>query len=343
MPQRNTHDVTLTFDDGVEQTLPVAEGQTILDAAIAADAPVLYQCQSGTCTSCIAKLTDGDASMRSGSASSLMKSEQDAGQRLLCLSEVRSDCRFALDYRSTIAGGEPSKVSAFIDSIEHVADDVVALKLELSEGDWLDFQPGQYVQVTLPGADVVRRYSMSSAPAEVPKIELLIRILPDGIMSDYLMERAKADDVLKLEGPYGSFFLRAERKTPLIMIAGGTGLAPMMSMLDTIRAKPGIKPDILLSFGCATPDSLFHQEALELRRLWMPKLDFRISVDSGEAADGIVIGNPVKAVTADDITNPDTQAYLCGPPGLITAARDHLEAIGVKPDNIHSEQFVASE
>lgn len=338
-----TRSVALRFADGVEQQLEVDDGQSVLDAALAAGAPVLNQCRSGSCGSCMARLVAGDARMRSGAASSLLPSEQAQGQRLLCLTEVSADSCFVLAYDSQAGAGGPVTASAFIDAIERIAADAVRLKLELADGDWLDFQPGQFIEVTVPGTDARRRYSMASSPAALPTLELLVRLLPSGVMSEYLRERARIDDVISLSGPYGAFFLRPHVKTPHIMIAGGTGLAPMMSMLDAIRARPGIKPPVLLSFGCATPEGLFNLDELALRAHWMPGLRTRISVDAGAPGAGWHVGNPVAAITADDIRDPAGVAYLCGPPGMVRAARRHLEVLGVDPANVYAEQFVASE
>lgn len=342
MSQSPAYNVTLRYGDGEEQALSVPHGSTVLDAAIAADLAVLYQCQSGSCTSCHARLASGQAPMRSDGASALMKSEQDAGERLLCLTRPESDCSFDLSYNKSIAGGA-AKVNAFVNAIEHIAPDAVRLSLELADGDWIDFQPGQFVQVKVPGTQAERRYSMSSAPSEMPKVELLIRLLDGGVMSDYLRGPAAVDDVIELEGPFGSFFLSGKPKGKVIMIAGGTGLAPMMSMIDVLRERPGKKPNVLLSFGCASEETLFHRDVLDLRQMWMPSLEVRYSVDKDCETPGILTGNPVSAITQEDVVGEDTQAYLCGPPGMIQAARTHLESLGVASSNIYAEQFVASE
>jgi benzoate/toluate 1,2-dioxygenase reductase subunit len=336
--------VTLRFTDGVEQQLDVAPGQLVLDAAIEAGLALSYQCRSGSCTSCIARLSTGEADMRPGS-SSLMPSEKAAGQRLLCLTEAQSDCAFDLPYESTSVGAT-TKVHAFINAVEHLASDVVRLELELADGDWMDFKPGQFIQLEIPGTGQSRSYSIASTPAELPKIELLIRLLADGLTSNWLRSEAKPDDAVALEGPYGSFFLRpAPSHAPQLMIAGGTGLAPMLSMIDTLRAKPGKKPRIILSFGCASLEQLFHQEALELRSQWMPGLETRICIDwppsEGAAPAGLRLGNPVAAMLETPL-DPASTAYLCGPPAMVAAARDALIAAGLQPENIHAEQFVAS-
>jgi benzoate/toluate 1,2-dioxygenase reductase subunit len=147
--------------------------------------------------------------------------------------------------------------------------------------------------------------------------------------------------VLKLSGPYGSFFLREEKKrAPHIFIAGGTGLAPVLSMIDSLRQMGGRKPPMLLSFGCATPDALFCLDDIELRQHWLPTLETRICVDHHPQA-GMHHGNPVSALRAGDVT-PDTVAYLCGPQPMINAAIQRLTELGADHANIYSEQFVPS-
>lgn len=333
--------VSLTFSDGVERELAVPDGQSILECGLAEGLPLLYQCRSGSCSSCLATLTDGEANTLPGAASSLLASERELGHRLLCVTGASGSCRFTLPYDSTVGEDRAVEAKAFVNAVEKVAADVVRLELELAEGSWLTFRPGQFIQIKVPGTDQARSYSIATTPADLPRIELLIRLLPDGVMSRWLRERAAVDDVLEISGPYGAFFLKEGVKAPHVMIAGGTGLAPMMAMIDVIRSKPGRKPPIHLSFGCQTAEGLFHQEPLELRQLWLPGLTVTRSIDRGPAPDGVRVGNPVEAIGAAPL-DPATVAYLCGPPGMIEAARAHLMALGLDPENIHSEQFVAS-
>jgi benzoate/toluate 1,2-dioxygenase reductase subunit len=333
--------VTLEFSDGVRKSIVVNEGQSVLEAALSEDVPLIYQCGSGSCSSCIVTLKEGKAKMRTGSSSTLIRSEFDAGQRLLCLTEPESDCTFFLNYDVNASLGKPTKARAFIDTIENLAENVVRLTLELAEGDWLEFKPGQFVQVKVPGLGVMRSYSPASTSASLPKIILLIRLLSDGAMSNYLRNEAAPDSILELEGPFGSFFLREKVKAPHIMIAGGTGLAPIMSMIDSIRQSSGRKPPILLSFGCATPDTLFCQDDIALRSHWLPNLKTRISVDR-QASGNLLQGNPVDALREGDVVDPDTVAYICGPQPMIDAAVHRLQLLGVRHANIFSEQFTPS-
>ncbi|WP_353226720.1 2Fe-2S iron-sulfur cluster binding domain-containing protein [Novosphingobium sp.] len=336
------HRVTLVFSDGVEHELAVDPGASVLGAGLAAGLPLLHQCRSGSCSTCVASLVEGEVGTLPGCGSSLLASERAAGKRLLCVTGASSDCRFALPYDSKAGANPVVKGHAFVNAATQVAADVMRLELELAEDCWFTFRPGQFIQITVPGTDQTRSYSIASTPAELPKIELLIRLLPGGVMSEWLLGQVAADAVLEISGPYGAFFLQDGNRAPVVMIAGGTGLAPMMAMIDVIRARPGRKPPIHLSFGCQTAEGLFHGDALDLRRLWLPGLSVTTSVDRGPTPDGVRVGNPVEVIGADGPLDPATVAYLCGPPGMIDAARRHLQALGLADSNIHAEQFVAS-
>lgn len=336
------HQVTVNFSDGVSRSFSVGAESNILDAALQAEVPLLFQCRSGSCSSCIAQLADGEAHTRAGASSTLLASEYAAGQRLLCLCQAQSDCTFELPYGSEVGSGSAREVHAFVDSAERIASNVVRLTLELAEGEYLEFRPGQFMQIRVPGYGVLRSYSPSSTLAGLPKLEFLIRLLPGGAMSSYLEEQAKPDDVLTVGGPYGAFFLREEKKrAPHIFVAGGTGLAPILSMIDSLRQGGGRKPPMLLTFGCATPDALFCLDDIELRQQWLPGLEARICVDR-EPSGELHHGSPVSALREGDVTSPDTVAYLCGPQPMIDAATTRLIQLGVAPANIFSEQFVAS-
>jgi len=336
------HHVTLNFADGVTHSFSVPRGANVLEAAIAAEMPVLYQCRSGGCSSCICTLSEGEAVTLPGASSSLLGSEYEAGQRLLCVSQVNSDCTFNLGYGSEVGSSTAQEVHAFIDSVERIASNVVKLTLELAEGEWMEFRPGQFMQIVVPGLGVLRSYSPSSTQVDLPKMEFLIRLLPGGAMSDFLANEAQADQVLTLSGPYGAFFLREEyKRAPHIFVAGGTGLAPILSMIDTLRQSSGRKPPMLLSFGCAVPEALFSLDDIELRKQWLPTLETRICVGS-DATEGMYLGSPVSVLHEGDVTSLDTVAYLCGPQPMIDAATARLIELGVKSENIFAEQFVAS-
>ncbi|MDY0248609.1 MAG: 2Fe-2S iron-sulfur cluster binding domain-containing protein [Pseudomonas sp.] len=334
--------VTLNFSDGVTRTFSVAENTSILDAAIEQDIPVLYQCRSGSCSSCMCTLQEGDANTLDGASSTLLPSEYALGQRLMCISKAETDCSFDLPYGSEVGASGAHEVKVFIDSIERIAINVVRLTVELADGEWMEFRPGQFMQFVVPGLGVLRSYSPSSTQQTLPKMEFLIRLIPGGVMSEFLEKQAETDQVLTMNGPYGAFFLREEHKRAAhIFVAGGTGLAPVMSMIDTLHQSGGRKPPMLLSFGSAVPETLFALDDIELREQWLPTLEARISVGC-DPEEGQYLGNPVSVFNEDDVKSPDTVAYLCGPQPMIDAATQRLIELGVPAENIFAEQFVAS-
>ena len=329
------HPVTIRYADDVEKVVQVFTGETLLAATRREGIALAHQCMSGSCGTCVCRLEEGQLEMTAGAATCLLPSEHADGLRLACVASVKAPSVIALDYPSTLSG--PHRVHAFINRIEWLAPSVAELELELADGDWMAFEAGQFVRCKVPGTEAWRSYSMSSTEAELPILRLLIRCLENGIMSDYLRERAQVEDVVELEGAFGSFRWHVDLRRPHIMIAGGTGVAPMVSMLDTLRARSGNKPTVLLSFGCNDVESLFFDEQLALRSAWMPKLEVRVSLERADGSD-YRQGNPVMAVTSADI-RPDTVAYLCGPPPMIEAASNHLLGLGLAPENIHAEQF----
>ncbi len=340
--EKITHKITLNFSDGVTKQFNVPANKSILDEALADGMPLLYQCRSGSCSSCICTLNEGDITTINGESSTLLRSEYDLGHRLLCVSQAEADCSIDLAYGSEVGTASAQEVNVFIDSIEYIGVNTVRLTVELAEGSYMEFRPGQFMQINVPGVGTLRSYSPSSTNKELPKMEFFIRLIPGGVMSTYLKEQAEVDQILTITGPYGAFFLREEHKrAPHIFIAGGTGLAPILSIIDTVRQSSGVKPKMLLSFGCATPEALFCLDDIQLREQWLPSLEARICVDHG-AKEGHYSGNPVSPLQEADVTDPNTVAYLCGPQPMIDGATARLIALGVKAENIFAEQFVAS-
>ncbi len=334
--------VTFEFSDGACFEAACAPDETILAAARRADVPVLFQCESGSCGTCAARLTAGHAAMIADKPTSLLPAEAADGIRLTCTCRPQSDCTFVLDYDSVAGEQQPEMFESNIAALTWLSDNAVRVSLELPADDWFEFVPGQFVQVNVPGTMAWRSYSMASGPRAMPMLDLIVRVLPRGVMSDYLREEAEIGDLVRLEGPFGSFRLQ-KSKAPHVFVAGGTGLAPFLSMLDVIRTYAGTKPDVSLIFGCADAANVFCREDLEDAAYMLPTLTTRITLDSADGApEGVLIGTPVDAIASADVADPDTTAYVCGPPGMVAAARRRLIELGVAGPRIHAEQFVPS-
>jgi benzoate/toluate 1,2-dioxygenase reductase subunit len=333
--------VRLHYADAVTRELTVRAGQTVLEAGLQAGLPLLHQCQSGSCGACGATLLSGEVATRAGAGSTVLPAEWARGLRLLCQSEAATTCEFQLSYASEDAQATPRRCHAFVNSVETLAQDVVRLTLELAQDDWLDFRPGQYLRIKVPGTDTWRSYSPSSTPHAVPQLSFLLRVIDGGAMSTWLTQRCRVDDVLELEGPFGQFFLREKTRAPHIFLAGGTGLAPTLSMLDAIRRQGGIKPPLLVAFGCRSPAALFGTEELALFQQWLPTLEVRTAVEQA-TPPGCIAGTPLSALRPEDFAHPEAVIYVCGPPAMVEAAHALLSNWGVSPSRIHSEQFAPS-
>ncbi len=343
--------VTLRFEDGVEQRIVVARDEFVLDAALRQGIPLVYQCRSGICSTCVATVVEGAVAPAPGRAVALLASEIAAGRRLLCVSHAHAASVIREHYPSTLidrrdspeelAQGESATIRANVAAVEWPGATVGKLAIEVADGAGFDFQSGQYVRIKVPGTEQWRSYSMATTPRELPRLEFLVRMIAGGAMSEYLT-RARVGDALEVEGPRGAFVLRPRRASH-IFIAGGTGLAPILSLIDALRRRSGPRPPALLSFGCSSAEDFFYRDEIEIRQWWMPELRVRLSGGrAARAASGLLRGNPVEAIAVDDIGGVETDAYLCGPPAMIEAARRHLVGLGLNPERIYAERFVAS-
>jgi NAD(P)H-flavin reductase/ferredoxin len=334
--------VALRFRDGVEERVDVATGETVLAAAIRMGLPLVHQCESGSCGTCVARLVSGETITTPGSAVALMPSEIESGYRLTCSSRVNRDARFEFDYPRTLLDDMVSRVvEARVERVDWVSQSVVRLDVELSEPVDFSFDAGQYVRIRVPGTDAWRSYSMASIEKDLPRMRFLIRYLAGGIMSEWLRNDCAADCEIEIEieGPLGSFGIAATGG-PHLMIAGGAGLSPILAMLDGLRAGPGPKPPVLLCFGCNTGNDLFYEDELELRDFWMPTLTTRLAVmEASSPGSSATIGTAVSLIEDADLQAGNLTAYVCGPPAMVEAARARLIDGGVAPERIRSEQF----
>ncbi|MDN5940217.1 MAG: FAD-binding oxidoreductase, partial [Salinisphaera sp.] len=218
-----THNVTVRYSNGVSRQMPVFAGQTLLDAAEAQGVPIVNECRSGICGTCVGTCVRGNYDL--GRTEGLSADERGRKKILTCQTLVKSDCVVDLEYPDDANAASLIVGEARITQVEIVSKTTAILRVDAAGlGRKLAFRPGQYAELQVPGTDAWRSYSYAHLPNEGNQLEFIIRLLPGGQMSDYLRERARPSDVIRIRGSKGVFYLR-ESARPVLLIAGGTGLS----------------------------------------------------------------------------------------------------------------------
>ncbi|MDO9219089.1 MAG: 2Fe-2S iron-sulfur cluster binding domain-containing protein [Lacisediminimonas sp.] len=328
-----TFAVTLVFADGVAQRLQASCGQNLLEAAVEAGLPLLTDCANGKCGTCVAQLVSGTVDLGAYDRAVLPDDEREAGAILTCVATVKEECVVEIPYDSSEVGAEEAALPGTVLSIAPVAAEVIRLEVQVK--DCLEFHPGQYVRIRPDGGGEWRSYSMANESG-ASNLVFYIRLVPGGFFSSWLAS-AKAGDAVEMSPPRGTFFLRRERK-PRLFVAGGTGLAPFLSMLEQLAADgPQQEGDTTLLVGARTVDHLFAREQLQQLAARMPALRIRYAAESGDAP-GCSSGYATDLIRELDL-HADTRVYLCGPPPMVEAGRQALAARGLNPKEALCERF----
>ena len=317
-------------------TAPIAVGDVVLDAALAAGINLAHQCRSGSCATCVGKVVSGETETVAGRAPALLSSEIAAGMRLCCSLIACGDVTVELPYASTFTLADQASSTAG-EVLECLPLSASVWKLVLKPDPSFDFQPGQYLRLQVPGTDAWRSYSIASSRDATGRIELVIKKHPGGAMGEYLT-RARPGDAIDVEGPFGAFLL-SQAKGPTVFIAGGTGLGPILPMLDQLRLRGGRAHPVTLAFSCSQAEDLFLLDELELREYWMPLLDLRVGVSRSTAEWEGLRGNPL-ALVDDESLLAAAAIHVCGSPGLVEATRQRCARLAIDPAKIRSEQFI---
>lgn len=334
MPQ-----VTLVFADGERARFPQEEGQPIMAAAKAAGIKLASDCEMGDCQTCKAHINSGKVEIDELAFVTLEDDEIANGAVLTCVSSATEDVEIALPYvRSHLL---PDKQYVMkISEITPASPTTACLRGVLPANSAFKFHPGQYVNIKVPGTGELRSYSMANAPAPSNELEFHIRVLPEGVMSNFVKKPHIVGETVEIAGPKGVFYLREDNR-PILMVAGGTGLAPMMSMLRSLVTSASESRPITLCFGVNNPSDLYGLGALDELARRLPKFELRLAmVEPGREWSGHK-GFVTDLIKLDDL-EADARAYLCGPPVMIEAARKRLTDFGLAGNAIFAEEFVPS-
>lgn len=314
-----------------------ADGESLLDAALHSDLALAYSCRTGRCSSCKGRLRTG-STVALHDELGLSQAERDAGWILTCVRTATSDALIDVTDLGQVKLFPAKTLPCRIQTLERMSADVLKVVLRLPPSGDFSYHPGQYIDVI--GRDGLRRsYSIANAPAADKCIELHIRQVPGGAMSQYWFEQAKPNDLLRLNGPLGTFFLRDITDMDLSFIATGTGIAPVKAMLEGLAGTaPELQPrSIAVYWGGRTPQDLYWDPGtVAVRHRFVPVLSRADTSWSG------ALGHVQQALLADQPALQQTAVYACGSDAMIHAAREQLMVAGLPEQHFHSDAFVCS-
>ncbi|MFD7599720.1 benzoate 1,2-dioxygenase electron transfer component BenC [Streptomyces mirabilis] len=327
--------VALNFEDGITRFIECRPDETVAEASYKARINIPLDCRDGACGTCKSLCESGRYDGGDYIEEALTDDEAASGFCLPCQMTPHSDLVLRIPSSSAAAKTAAATHTATLAAIRRHSATTVEFTLDVDDRNGLDFLPGQYVNIAVPGTGQARSYSFSSGPAQL-QVSFLVRIVEGGAMSGYLTERAQVGDRVEFTGPMGSFYLR-ELARPVLLLAGGTGLAPLLSMLERMAQEP-VAPPVHLLYGVTSDQDLVHLDTLEDYAEVIPSFTFDHCVaDASSSArnKGFVTG----LFDASTLYNGDVDVYLCGPPPMVEAVRGHITSLGVTPASFHYEKF----
>jgi CDP-4-dehydro-6-deoxyglucose reductase len=313
--------------------------ESLLDAALRQGVVLDYSCRTGRCSSCKGRVRFGQTKTRHDELG-LSAEDRANGFILTCVREACSPVELEIEDLGDIVLPEAKTLPCRIQSIERLSSDVLRVMLRLSPTSALDFLPGQYIDVI--GVNGLRRsYSVANAPRVDKQIELHIREVQGGAMSQYWFRAAKTNDLLRLRGPLGTFFLRDQAGKDLVLLATGTGIAPVKAILEGLATLPAeAHPRSVTVYwgGRHREDLYWKTDGLNT----LPSFRF-VPVLSRAGDDWTEARGYVQDVMLADHGNlADTLVYACGSDAMIQGARARLHAAGLPERQFHSDAFVCS-
>lgn len=289
-----------------------------------------------TCGFCKLKVLEGGGLVLPTEAPFLSKEEIRQGVRLVCQVKVKQDVRLVIPEAYL-------KVQRFrteVTEIEDLTHDIKRIVLKLLEPDTIDCKPGQYIQFEVPGTSEFRAYSMSSPPSWQHALEIIVRLVPGGLCTGYIFNRLKVGDTIYVTGPYGDFYLREDSPRDILCVAGGSGVAPIKSII-THLFEQGTTRQVLYFFGArAVKDLYFYRECLELASrypnfTYVPALSAMDPEDQWDGETGFIHTVIDRHVGSCQ----NMEAYLCGPPVMIDAVIEVLKRKGMPESLIYFDKF----
>ena len=318
---------------------PAEAYETLLEAAMEAGLNLPYGCRNGTCGTCKGKVVEGSVDYGEHVASTLTEEEKQAGLALFCCARPLTD--LVIESREVSADNtvKPRIMPARVQQMEQLSHDVMALFLKLPSNERMQFMAGQYVEFILKDGKR-RAFSFANAPHDDDLLEMHLRLIPGGQFTHYVFSEMHEKAILRLEGPFGSFYLREDSTKPIIFVAGGTGFAPIKGIIEHAMHYKS-KRKMVLYWGALTKQDLYMSE---LPQKWqaenpdfsfIPVLSEPLSTDNWQGRTGLVH----QAVLDDHKDLSGYQAYVCGAPVMVETAHQTFQAQGLPENEFFSDAF----
>ena len=328
--------IALNFEDGVTRFVDCKPGEKVLDAAFRNKINLPMDCSDGVCGTCKCRAESGAFDLGQDYIDDALTADEAAeGLVLTCQMVPSSDCVLSVPTTSLACKTGQQSFAATVTRIAPHHDAAVILELAVDEAVTAPvFLPGQYVNIDVPGSGQHRSYSFSTAPGE-RDLGFLIKKIPDGVMGKWLLG-ARPGDRLTLTGPMGSFYLR-EGDGPLLFLAGGTGLAPFLSMLEVL-ARAGSRRQIHLIYGVTRDLDLVLVDEIAAYAARLPNFTFA-TVVAEASSDHPRKGWVTQHMPGEMLATGEVDVYLCGPPPMVDAVRHYLDGQDNKAASFHYEKF----
>jgi CDP-4-dehydro-6-deoxyglucose reductase, E3 len=331
----------------------VNPGECILPAGIRQGIGLPYGCKDGACGSCKVQLSSGSVTHGPHQSKALSEAEEAQGFVLTCCAVPQTDVILEAKQVTEVGTFAPKKMPARVASLAKASHDVMILKLQLPAADPMQYHAGQYVDFLL--RDGARRsYSMANAstsappvegtPPTGPLLELHLRHMPGGKFTDHVFSAMKEKEITRVEGPFGSFYLREESSLPIVFVASGTGFAPIKAIIEHMRAK-NVTRAATLYWGGRRPSDLYMADWVAQQCDAMPNLRYVPVVSDAQPEDNWVgrSGFVHSAVLADFTDLSGHQVYACGAPIVVESAqRDFTALRGLSPDEFFADSFTSA-
>lgn len=323
-------------------TFPIEEGELILDAALNQGISFPYGCRSGVCGTCFGKVLSGEIFYPDDIPMGISEDDHQKGEALFCQAVAKSDLHIEVGEIEAASDIEIKTLPAKIVSLHQLASDVMEMTLKLPETECLQFLAGQYIEILLPDGRK-RAFSLANAPFNDEFLEFHIRHVEGGYFTSQIFNNLQEKDLLRIEGPHGSFFLRNSSR-PKILMGGGTGFAPLKGMIEQLIQEE-VSEDVYLYWGVRSRKDLYSQALAEKWAFQHEKIHFIPVLSDPESEDNWEgrMGLVHLAVAEDFSDLSGFDVYMSGPPPMVNAAAGIFEKQGLVNDQVFSDSFEFSE